>query len=304
MKLRTILPLLLAFTFTACSPNGDTTDEPLTDYPNSHLLLSAADLQKMISDEIDFLLIDAREEHGDTLIPGAVHFAAIEELTDPDHPVESFLISPDQFQEKMRQIGLNQDSRVVIYDGGNALAAARLFYALDYYGFGNSAIVNGGMAAWKAEGYETVGNPEDRQEGNFAFNVNEAKSCDITYVIEASEDPDRIVFDARSEDEFTGTEVRAKRGGHIPNAVNLEWSQVLVADGETEEIPFFRAPQEIRDLYSSLGITPDKEVIPHCQTNVRGSHAYFSLSLMGFDSVRPYEGSWSEYGNDPNAPIQ
>ncbi|MCC5914199.1 MAG: sulfurtransferase [Balneolaceae bacterium] len=300
MKRLLSLPLLLIFLLSACGENGEQRDVPLTDYPNSHLLLSAGELHELLQSDEDFLLIDAREEHADSLIPGAVHFAAISELTDPDHPIESFLIGPDTFQEKMRAIGLSNDDRVIIYDGGNALSAARLFYALDYYGFGNSAIVNGGLQAWIAYGYDIADTPAERSEGTFSFDVNETKSCDITYVMEAANDPNKVIFDARSEDEYLGNDVRADRGGHIPNAVNLEWSEVL----EPQGIPFFRSAQEIRDLYSSLGITPDKEVIPHCQTNVRGSHAYFALSLMGFDSVRPYEGSWFEYGNDPNAIIQ
>ncbi|MGF1669455.1 MAG: sulfurtransferase, partial [Balneolaceae bacterium] len=92
----------------------------------------------------------------------------------------------------------------------------------------------------------------------------------------------------------------AERSGHIPNAVNLEWNNVL-QDGD---IPYFKPAQEIQELFASRGITPDKEIIPHCQTNVRGSHAYFTLRLMGYDSVRPYEGSWAEYGNREDTIIE
>ena len=131
--------------------------------------------------------------------------------------------------------------------------------------------------------------------GTYTANVQEDRVCDVTAVLAAVEDPNTIIFDVRSAEEFEGTDVRAAKGGHIPGAVHLEWKEVL-QDGE---IPYFRSYEEIRDIYASLGITPDKNVIPHCHTNVRGSHAYFALRLMGYDSVRPYEGSWAEFGNLP-----
>lgn len=295
MRALKLLPLLFVY-FYACTPAEP---EALTDYPNSHLLLQASDLSTMLASD-DIILIDARAEVSDSIIPGSVHFPAVSELTDPEHPVASFLIGPEIFQEKMRSIGLNNNSRVVIYDAGNSLASARLFYALDYYGFSNASLVNGGIEGWLNAGYSVQNMHHSAEPGTFRFDVQEAKSCDITYVMEAANDPNKIIFDARSEDEYTGTDVRAERGGHIPNAVNLEWSRVLQPEGT----PYFLPAQEIQDIYSSLGITPDKEVIPHCHTNVRGSHAYFTLRLMGYDSVRPYEGSWAEYGNFEGAAVQ
>lgn len=272
---------------------------PLTDYPNSHLLLSAEELREMLSTE-GLFLIDARGSASDSLIPGSVHFSAIAELTDPDFPVEHYLIGPDVFQEKMRSLGLNNDSKVVIYDDGNHLAAARLFYALDYYGFSNTRLLNGGMSAWKVAGLPISESYILHDPGTFQFTVQEGLMCDFDYILEASNDPNKIIFDARSAGEFSGEDVRAERGGNVPNAVNLEWSSVLKSDG----VPKFLPAEEIRVMFENLGITPDKEVIPHCHTNVRGSHAYFTLRLMGYDSVRPYEGSWSEYGNRADALIQ
>lgn len=288
--------IITATLFISCAPAEE---GPLTDYPNSHLLLSVAELNSILDDP-NLFLVDARAETNDSLIAGATHFSAISELTDPDYPVEHYLIGPDQFQEKMRSIGLNSDHKVVIYDGGNHLAAARLFYALDYYGFSNASLLNGGIQSWVEEGYPVTADIASLEPGNFRFEVQEALMCDFEYITAAANDPDKVIFDARSFEEFTGERVVAERGGHIPNAVNLEWSTVL----ESEGTPRFLPAEEIRLMFADLGITPDKEVIPHCHTNVRGSHAYFTLRLMGYDSVRPYEGSWSEYGNRSDAVIQ
>ncbi|CAN5120888.1 sulfurtransferase [soil metagenome] len=289
------LYVFIALFFGSCG----TANDDLADYPNSHLLLSAEQLSDMIDSE-EILLIDARYEIEEGVISGAIHFPAISKLTDPDHPIEHYLVGPDRFQELMRETGLNNDSRVVIYDEGNSLAAARLFYALDYYGFySDVSVLNGGMEGWQAQGYTLADEAATPGTGNFQFQIQENLACDFEYITEAAQADDKIVFDARSREEYTGEDERAAASGHIPNAVHLEWSNVL----EQEGVPYFLPAEEIQGKYSELGITPDKEIIPHCHTNVRGSHAYFTLRLMGYDSVRPYEGSWSDYGNREGAPI-
>lgn len=288
--------LIVTYIITSCS----TAEEgPLTDYPNSYLLISAVDLNSIL-DIPGLFLIDARAETNDSLIAGATHFPAVSELTDPDYPVDHYLIGPDLFQYKIRNLGVNNDSKVVIFDDGNHLAAARLFYALDYYGFSNARLLNGGMSAWIETGLPISDQYVVHEQGSFQFDVQEALMCDFDYIMEASNDPNKIIFDARSADEYSGEVVRSERGGHVPNAVHLEWSEVL----EPEGVPTFLPAEEIKVLFEELGITPDKEVIPYCQSNVRGSHAYFTLRLMGYDTVRPYEGSWSEYGNRSDAVIQ
>lgn len=294
--------LVLSLVIAACSTGEDNNNEAATSpdtYPNEHLLLSAEELSGQLMDD-NLLLIDARDEIEEEVIPGAVHFPAISSLVDPDHPIDFFLVGPDRFEQLMREIGLNNDSRVVIYDEGNNLSAARLFYALDYYGFSNAALLNGGIEGWKENEFEMEVNPATVDIGDFEVNLQENLSCDFEYIMAASEDDNKIIFDARSAAEYSGEDERAEKSGHIPNAVHVEWNTVL----EQEGIPYFLPADDIRNLFESKGITPDKEVIPHCHTNVRGSHAYFTLRLMGYDSVRPYEGSWAEYGNRSEAAVQ
>lgn len=288
-----IYPLLILILSLSCTAEQF---EPLADYPNAHLLMQADELNQLMQEE-DLFIVDARDEIEKGVIPGAIHFPAISSLRDDDHEIEHFLIGPDEFQQKMREIGLNNHDRVVIYDDGNSLASARLFYALDYYGFGNTSILNGGIQGWIAKELSLDDAPVQKDAGTFSFEVQEGLTCDFNYVMTAANNPDVIIFDARSKDEYSGQDQRALKGGHIPNAINLEWNSVLERDG----IPYFLPAASIQAQYTALGITPDKEVIPHCHTNVRGSHAYFTLRLMGYDSVRPYEGSWSEYGNNPDA---
>lgn len=293
-----VISIFLSFILFSCTSTPEVQSEPET-YPNAHLLVNVDELNSMLLDESTFL-IDARPDSAGEFIPDAVHFAAVPELADPDHAINNYLIGPDAFQEKMRALGINQEDNVVIMDEANNLAASRLFYALEYYGFTNASLLDGGFAAWVEEGYPTAEEPVQSERGNFMADVQPARFCDYETVVAASSDPDKIVFDVRSEGEYTGEVERAEKSGHIPNAVHLEWSSVL----ESEGIPYFKPASEIQELYTSVGLTPDKEIIPHCQTNVRGSHAYFTLRLMGYDSVRPYEGSWAEYGNRKDSVVE
>lgn len=287
--------VLITIILASCSQKPPT-------YPNAELLLTAEAFQKE-AQLPNTLVIDARSsftEWRDGHIPGSVYFHARRDLVDTTHAVEHFLVGPDAFQDHMQALGLNNNTRVLIYDEGNVLGSARLFYALEYFGFeGTVSVLNGGFSAWKAAELPVSIVAENEPisvsgtVGTFTSRVQETRQCDIAYVRGVEPGSNRIIFDVRSADEYEGTDVRAAKGGHIPGAVNLEWSQVLVEG----DVPYFKSFEGIDSLYTSLGITRDKEVIPHCHTNVRGSHAYFTLRLMGFDSVKPYEGSWSEFGN-------
>lgn len=304
-KIRTSLsfPAIIMVLALVVSCNSAETEvaqtEPNT-YPNAELLISAADLQYSYESENE-VIIDTRTSFEDFQkghIPGAIYFHSRRDLTDQDNPIENFLVGADRFQELMQGLGVNNDSRLVVYDESNGLGSARLFYALEYYGFeGTISLLDGGYAGWVAAGFpsDTLGNAVtlEANVGNFTARVQPDRQCDLAYVTGVEPGSNKVILDVRSADEFTGVDARAEQNGHIPGAVNLEWSQVLIEG----DVRYFRPYEEIQAMYDSLGITRDKEVIPHCHTNVRGSHAYFTLRLMGYDSVRPYEGSWSEYGN-------
>lgn len=292
--------MIVAVIVSCTSRETEVVEAEYTTYPNAELLISAADLQYSYETENE-VIIDTRtsfEDYQKGHVPGAIYFHSRRDLNDPDSEIESFLVGPERFQELMQGLGVNNDSRLVLYDESNGLGAARLFYALEYYGFeGTISLLDGGYAGWVAAGFpsDSMANEVtvNTNIGNFTARVQPDRQCDIAYVTGIEPGSNKVIFDVRSADEYTGVDARAEQSGHIPGAVNLEWSSVLVEG----DVRYFRPFEEIQALYDSLGVTRDKEIIPHCQTNVRGSHAYFTLRLMGYDSVRPYEGSWAEYGN-------
>ncbi len=270
------------------------------EYPNGELLMDASWLEANLGSN-DFHIVDMREDNfEDGHIPGAVNIKGYQALVHPDHEVSNFLVDADHFAEIMSEAGIDHNSDILIYDEGEGLSAARLFYALEYYGHeGHVRLLNGGFSSWKGSDLPLSSEPSEANPAEYKANVQEELQCDLSFITENIDSDDVVIFDARSREEFTGQERRAERSGHIPGAVNIEWSEAL----QDNDIPYFKSAEEISAMLSDKGITPDKEVIPHCQSNVRGSHVYFTLRLMGYDSVKPYEGSWEEYGNNPDVPV-
>ncbi|MEX0772550.1 MAG: sulfurtransferase [Balneolales bacterium] len=283
----------------ACNPNDNDQSDADT-YPNNDLMADAQWLQENIHRD-DLRVVDMRAEGFENgHIPGSVSIKGAGALVDGDHNVDNYLIPPELFERIMGEYGISNDRTVIIYDDGNSLQASRLFYALELYGHQDVRILNGGFSAWKDQEGEISTTRTYVNPAMFHSEAREGLICDIAYVQGNIGNDDVVFYDARSLDEFEGKDVRANKGGSIPGAVHLEWSESIQAEG----VPYFKKAAELQNMLNEKGITPDKEIIPYCQSNVRGAHVYFVLRLMGYDNVRPYEGSWSEYGNAEGAIIK
>ncbi len=270
-------------------------------YPNPDILADPNWLTENLGRD-DLVIVDIREdEEGQMFIPGSVSLSGIAPLLDGDHHVDSFIIESEAFSSLMGELGISNKSTVVVYDEGTNLYAARLFYALDLYSHEHAMVLNGGFMGWTETGGPVSDGPAEPVPTSYFTEVNEAVFCDLETIQKAMQDENTVIFDVRSPDQYRGEWVRAERGGHIPGAVNLIWNATIY--DEDVGVPWFRSPEDIAQQYEEHGITPDKEVIPHCHTNLHGSHAYFVLRLMGYESVRAYEGSWAEYGNRDGVPV-
>ncbi len=122
--------------------------------------------------------------------------------------------------------------------------------------------------------------------------------CTLDQVTASLEKPSAVIIDARSPEEYAGATVRNKKDGHVPGAVNIEWRNNLKEDGT------FKSARELRRLYEQVGITPKKEIITYCQSGGRAAHTLFALRLIGFDKSRNYYGSWQEWGNQEDTPVE
>ena len=267
-------------------------------YANSELLWTVADLRSHHSDP-NLVLMDLRppEAYSNGHIPGARSFDifGISLIDTRPQALEAFLwIMEHLIQAK----GVNTDSTVVIYDDVAGMRSARLFWFLEFFGHQDVHVLNGGFNAWTAAGLPVTQEASIPKAGNFKMKPRRELLATAEDVLARLHSPDAVLVDTRSDDEYTGKLVRAVRGGRIPGAVHLEWTQNLDDKG------FFKTADALRSMYDANSITPDKEAIPYCQGGYRAAHSYLALRLIGYPRVRNYLGSWAEWGNRRDLPIE
>jgi len=267
-------------------------------YANPHLLWSVEELKNRLSDP-KLVLMDMRppEAYSNGHIPAARSFDifGISLIDTRPEPLAAFLwIIEHLIQAK----GVNADSTVVAYDDIAGMRSARLFWFLEYFGHDDVHLLNGGFNSWRDSGLEVTREASILKAGNFKMRPVPSRLATADDVLKKLDTSSAVVVDTRSDAEYTGQLVRAKRGGAIPGAVHLEWTKNLDANG------FFKSADELNRMYAECRITPDKEVIPHCQGAYRSAHTYLALRLIGYPNVRNYLGSWGEWGNRLDLPIE
>ena len=235
---------------------------------------------------------------GEGHLPGA-SFLPMGRLSNPDDPVGGQIATAAQVSAALSDVGVERSQTVVLYDRRNNLSAARAYWVLKYYQHRDVRIYNGGTPKWTedAREFSTVMveyEPSDYQAGPADPEIRTTWQ----YVVDHTDDPTTLFCDTRSPDEHLGFDVRAERGGHIPGSINLEWTAAVNSNGT------FKSAEELTTLYAGAGFTSDRLIITYCQSGVRGAHTWFVLKeLLGYPSVRNYDGSWVEYGNNPESPI-
>jgi thiosulfate/3-mercaptopyruvate sulfurtransferase len=243
-------------------------------------------------------IVDLRSE--DTYrkghIPGAVHLGW-DALKDPDDVVH--VIPAEKLASAMGQLGISNDTTVVGYDDQGGLGPARLWWVLDYYGHSNSKILNGGWNKWIKEKRPITSEVPTPSPAQFSPRADSQKICLVEELLLEMKGSNVVIVDARSPAEYSGFDVRAKRGGHIPGTVNIDWLRNVTND----DLKTFKSAPELRKMYEAAGVTPDKDIIVHCHTGVRAAHTVFALTLLGYSQLRNYNGSWQEWGNRPDLPI-
>jgi thiosulfate/3-mercaptopyruvate sulfurtransferase len=238
-------------------------------------------------------------------MPGAVGWHWKNDL---ETPIRRNVADRDQIQDLLARAGISPDTTVVLYGDSSNWFAAYAFWLLKYHGHKDVRLLNGGRQKWQAEG-----RPSSTERPNYPrsdYNLDGPDSSIRAlrdFILPRVAQPGVALVDVRSPKEYKGEllapehlpQEGAQRGGHIPGAKNIVWSEAVREDGT------FKPVEELQAIYGGQDVTPDKEVIAYCRIGERSSHTWFVLKyLLGYPQVRNYDGSWTEWGSLVDAPIE
>lgn len=267
-------------------------------YGRETLLTSVPELRNRLG-AADLCIIDVRpaEDYARGHIPGATHFDlfGLSLIDTSDAPLHAFMF---MIHHVLELRGVSENKEVVFYEDNSGMRAARGVWFLEYFGHPCAKMLDGGFQAWRAAGAPITTDATPPKAATFRTSERRDVLATADDVLQALKQSGAAILDTRSSGEYLGTHVRAARGGAIPGAVHIEWTENLAADGR------FKSNAELKAMYEKAGITPDREVFSYCQGGYRAAHSYVALRLLGFPKVRNYIGSWKEWGDRTDLPIE
>jgi thiosulfate/3-mercaptopyruvate sulfurtransferase len=275
------------------------------DYAHPEVLVTTDWAQQHLSDAgLRFVEVDVDTTAYDQgHLPGAIGFNWQTQLNDP---VRRDIPTADEIEDLLSSSGISNSSTIVLYGDNNNWFAAFALWILKYYGHDKILLIDGGRKKWLAENKPLSKDVPAYPRAQYTVGqVNPELRAKRDLVLEAVADSSHHLVDVRSVPEFMGEIIAppgmtetAQRAGHIPGAVNVPWSQAVKDDGT------FKSADDLAALYGGKGVDTKKDVIAYCRIGERSSHTWFVLKyLLGFDSARNYDGSWTEYGNLIDVPI-
>jgi|DewCreStandDraft_1066081.scaffolds.fasta_scaffold10817_4 thiosulfate/3-mercaptopyruvate sulfurtransferase len=279
----------------------------MASYARPDVLVETEWLQQHLNDP-KLRIVESNEDpelYAQGHIPGAIH---LRWKTDLQDPVRRDWVSREQLEEILGSRGIGNEHTIVLYGDKNNWFATYTFWLLSYYGVENLKILNGGRQKWVAEGRPlTTEVPQYPRTTFRATDPDPALRAFRDEVLQRLRDPKLALVDVRSPQEYHGEllappaypQEGAQRPGHIPGARNITWTLNVREDGT------FKPAEELRQLYESQGVTPDKDVIAYCRIGERSSLTWFTLKyLLGYPNVKNYDGSWTEWGSLVGVPIE
>jgi thiosulfate/3-mercaptopyruvate sulfurtransferase len=263
------------------------------------LLITPPQLAAELASPAPPLVIDCRpaEEFAAGHIASAVHLDlwGVSLIDTSDAPLRAFMW---MIGHVFANRGVTPERPVVVYEADSGMRAARAFWFLEYLGHPNVRVLDGGSNAWVAAGQPLTTVAMAPTPSSWHGHADPSKIATWADVRDRLGRADVAIVDTRSDAEYFGDAVRAKRGGAIPGAVHLEWKQNLTPDGR------FKSDAELAQMYAEAGVTPEAEVITYCQGGYRAAHAYLALRLIDYPNVRNYTGSWKEWGDREDLPVE
>lgn len=242
---------------------------------------------------------DALSDYHERHIPGAVFFD-IDDISDESTDLPHMLPRPEKFSSRVRSLGLGDGVRIVVYDGGNMMAAARVWWMFRVFGHDDILVLDGGLAKWMAEGRPVDDEPVIPRERHFTSRHNTFLVRDIDQIKANLASRRAQVVDARGHGRFTGEEAEFRpglRSGHIPGSRNLPYTSLLHEDGTIVD------NEAIATAFRDAGVDPARPVVTTCGSGISACFLALALDLAGFPDAAVYDGSWTEWGGAADTPV-
>ncbi|MCX2835696.1 sulfurtransferase [Microbulbifer thermotolerans] len=262
-----------------------------------NLIIEPQELADQLAKE-DLLVVDlsSAQNYQSGHIPGALHLP-FQALMAGTPPAPGKLPSAERLTQVFRAIGLRPGLQVVACDDEGGGWAGRFLWTLEVIGHKTYSYLNGGMHAWRAAGLPLSTEPVAPTASDIEISIDPAPTMDAEEIQRRLGEENFLIWDARSPEEYSGARALAMKAGHIPGAVNCEWTQLM--DPQRD----LRIRADARDFLAGLGIDGNKQIVTHCQSHHRSGFTWLVGKSLGFD-IRAYPGSWSEWGNLPDTPVE
>ncbi|MFD0862914.1 sulfurtransferase [Sungkyunkwania multivorans] len=275
-------------------------------YVNDFHLIEAEELQRILdSDRIKIIDFRKREAYDKGHIEGAIHVYR-SDIEDDSYPYKGMMATKETIERLFSKLGIRNDDTLVIYDDKGASDAARLWWVLQNYDFDAVRLLNGGLSTWRYQGGSLSVEVNAAVSSDFKLNDNPSLRYYINkeqLIDQVSANPETVLLDTRNRDEFSGKRRKkgAVRGGRIPNSVLIDWADAIDYHG-TKKFKTFNALQK---RYGTLGVPKSHPIITYCHSGVRSAHTTFVLTqLLGYENVKNYDGSWTEWSYFENLPFE
>ncbi|MES0328188.1 MAG: sulfurtransferase [Gammaproteobacteria bacterium] len=265
------------------------------------LIIEPNDLDQLL-DKADVVIIDLckAKQYAQAHIPGA-HFINYTDIVRIEKPVMGLLPDSEYFSKLISNLGINENTQVIAYDDEGGGCASRFIWTLNVFGHNNASLLNGGLHSWANEGHAlTNEDTADAEASNYSLNNTGQYTVESNYIRRHLDDKNIVLLDARSIAEFSGEKKIADKGGHIPGAIHFEWTDAMDRNNNLRLLP----EGVIEQRLEQLEVTKDKEVICYCQSHHRSAFTYLMLRHLGYKNVKGYPGSWSDWGNQTDTPVE
>lgn len=265
------------------------------------LIIEPDELETLL-DKPDVVIVDLckAKQYAQAHLPGA-HFINYADIVHIEKPVMGLLPDAGSFSQLISSLGINKNTHVVAYDDEGGGCASRFIWTLNVFGHEKASLLNGGLHSWANEGHKLSNeDPTKATFSNYTLSNTGKYTADRGYIQEHLNDNNVVLLDARSVAEFNGEKKFADKAGHIPGAIHFEWTDAMDRNNNLKLLPKGIIEQRLEQL----GITKDKEIICYCQSHHRSAFSYLMLRHIGYDNVKGYPGSWSDWGNQTDTTVE